>query len=77
MNKERGIILVEAALYIDTENYNKTVIATGNGLPPMSAQAIVYIDMLRNINSSVFVSNYSQTVSEYADNGQSGCCQSF
>ena len=77
MNKERGIILVDAVLYIDTENYNITVIATDNGLPPMSAQAIVYIDMLRNINSPVFVSNYSQTVSEYADNGQSGCCQSF
>ena len=34
-----------------------------------SAQAIVYIDTLRNINSSVFVSNYSQTVTEYADIG--------
>ena len=35
----------------------------------MSAQAIVYIDMLRNINSPAFVSNYNQTVSEYADIG--------
>ena len=62
MNKGRSIILVDAALYIDTEDYNITVIATDIGLHPMSAQAIVYIDMLRNINSSVFVSNYSQTV---------------
>ena len=37
----------------------------------MSAQAIVYIDMLRNINFPIFVSNYSQTVSGYADIGHS------
>ena len=69
MNKERGIILVDAALYIDTEDYNITVIATDIGLHPMSAQAIVYIDMLRNINSPIFFSNNSQTVSGYADIG--------
>lgn len=36
----------------------------------MSAEAQVYIRMIRNLNAPIFTTNYTETISEYADPGQ-------
>ena len=66
----RGIIQVASPLYLDTGNYNLTVVATDNGAPPLSAEALVYVDMRRNENAPVFATNYTRNISEYASIGQ-------
>lgn len=69
MNPTRGIILVNAPMTTDTGDYNLTVVATDNGSPPLSGEAIVYIRMIRNLNAPIFATNYTESVSEYADIG--------
>lgn len=65
-----GEIEVASPLYLETGNYVLTVIATDDGVPSMSAEAGVYITMIRNLNAPVFTTNYTTNISEYATFGQ-------
>lgn len=46
------------------------LVATDDGVPPLSDEAQLIVRMTRNINPPVFVKNYSEVISEYADVGQ-------
>jgi len=61
--------MVNNVLYRDTGDYNLTVVATDDGVPPMSDEAQLLITVIRNLNAPVFASNYSQNLSEYAPIG--------
>ena len=69
MDAERGIVLVNAPLYLDTQDYILTVVATDDGLPHLSDEAILYVKMIRNLNPPFITSNYTEQVSEYANIG--------
>lgn len=61
--------MVDGVLNEDLGDYNITLVATDNGIPPLSDEAQLVVSMRRNLNPPVFLSNYTQNVSEYANIG--------